>query len=192
MQGAVLDGSLFEMAVLTDVNLREAHAEQTCFSCSHLVNVQGEGVCFTGADFAASTLTSANLEGADLSRTKASDADFTGANLSHANLTGADFMDAFLRECDLGNADLSESILNGADLKDSALVDVDMTGVTMRDSLIQEAKFLRCNLTDADLRGTAINLGNFKDCVWEGIRLDFRLGMPGGDDSAEGESGPGQ
>ena len=67
-----------------------------------------------------------------------------------------------------------------------------MTGAIMRDALIQEAKFLRCNLTDVDLRGTAINIANFKDCIWDGIRMDLRLGEPGATGPEGADSGSDQ
>src|SRR5215212_2513068 len=101
-----------------------------------------------------STLSHANLSGADLSN-----ALLLNANLIVADLSGADLSNALLDNADLvadlSNADLSGASLLGADLRDANLL-----GADLRDANLIGADLSRADLSEANLNGADLENAN--------------------------------
>ena len=101
------------------------------------------------ADLAGADLSRTNLARADLSRTNLAGANLSRANLAGADLTGADLTGANLTGADLTGANLSRADLTGADLTGANLRWADLTGADLRWADLTEA-----DLSEADLRWT--------------------------------------
>jgi hypothetical protein len=86
-------------------------------------------------------LTSANLNGADLTRAYLTNAKLNGADLSRAELTRADLTGAYLTNAKLNGANLTGANLTRADLTGANLTRADLTG----------ARFTDANLTAAQM-----------------------------------------
>ncbi len=85
-----------------------------------------EGADLSGRNLEGARLTGANLSGADLHGANLRKASLLGANLEGANLTGADLSEANLRGANLGGAALS-----GAKLEQARLIGANLEGTTL-------------------------------------------------------------
>lgn len=125
LDAAPLNPSLFQHALLYDINLGKALLNNGTFDDCDL-----HGAIFTGAALPGATLNNVNLAGADLTRANLygatlSDATLTGANMSqaslqYANLSGDDLTHVNLTAANLAGADLQGALITSAQLNQIA------------------------------------------------------------------------
>lgn len=102
-----------------------------------------QGVDISRLSFRNALLTSAAIDGGDLSF-----ADLDGSDLRWARLRGADLQNATLRQ-----ADLYEAELQGADLSYVDFTNAKLHGANLRDADLARSVFLGADLSQADLSG---------------------------------------
>ncbi|WP_339459844.1 pentapeptide repeat-containing protein, partial [Nodularia spumigena] len=115
-----------------------------------------------GADLSGAYLIRANLRGADLIRANLRGADLSGAYLSRANLSGADLIRANLIDANLRGANLRGANLRGAYLM----------GANLRGADLIRANLIRANLSSADLSDVTVKNAQFGDNL--GITEDIK------------------
>jgi len=96
-------------------------------------------------------LSSADLDGANLSNAKLYMADLGGASLRGANLTEAILCGAKLSGAELINVSLSNARLDGAHLNMANLTQADLTGANLRGAMLWQAGLTLAHLSRADL-----------------------------------------
>ena len=114
------------------------------------------------ANLNGANLSGANLSDANLSDANLSDANLSGANLSDANLNGADLRYANLSGVDLRYANLSSVDLSDADLSDADLSDANLSGANLRYANLSDANLRYANLSGANLRSTDLSDANLR------------------------------
>jgi hypothetical protein len=112
--------------------------------------LNADGVALIGVDVSTAYLQGVDLSRADLTRSNFNSVDARNSNLRSANLTAADLRSANFRESNLQNARLTDADLTGADLNSATLVGADLT---------------RANLDNVDLRNT-----DLRSIRWQDIR----------------------
>jgi hypothetical protein len=115
-----------------------------------LQELNADGVALIGVDVSTAYLQGVDLSRADLTRSNFNAVDARNSNLRSANLTAADLRSANFRESNLQNARLIDADLTGADLDSATLVGADLT---------------RANLDNVDLRNT-----DLRNIRWQDIR----------------------
>lgn len=132
---------------------------------------------FANQDYSKASLSSANLTGIVMSRSKLVEADFChcelsgssfqGANLSQAKLNSANLREAkmqraILIKCDLGSAslilaDLREANLQSAYMSKTDLSGANLSGANLKGAYLSQANLNGTNLCGADLKGAKIS-----------------------------------
>jgi len=108
MDGAQLNGTIFDGSDLTRTTLRQANLQGAILGDVQMIGTNG-----LKADFSRAQLYRANLDGASFRN-----ANFFGADLGSTSLIGTSFYGANLRDVNLdqaiGNADFTKANLSGA------------------------------------------------------------------------------
>jgi len=107
-------------------------------------------------------LSSADLNGINLSGAKLFKADFRGAILCQAHLIGVDFRSANLSEADLSESDIRKADFSRADLTATYLSHACMSDVCFHHASLDLADFSMADLNGADLAGARMYLTNFQ------------------------------
>jgi pentapeptide repeat protein len=115
-----------------------------------LQELNADGVALIGVDVSTAYLQGVDLSRADLTRANFNAVDARNSNLRSVDLTAADLRSANFRESNLQNARLIDTDLTGADLNSATLVGADLT---------------RANLDNVDLRNT-----DLRNIRWQDIR----------------------
>ena len=121
----------------------------------------------------------------ELNATTLSGADLRGANLYGADLRAADLYEADLRgahlyEADLRGAGLSRSLLSSADLRWANLSRADLRWATLSNANLRRADLRRAHLSGADLSGANLYEAELRWAILYGIHLHKTM-MPSGE-----------
>lgn len=141
----------FQEASLYACDLADSNLNDANFVRSDLRGARIEGADLAGADLEKADLRGgavttdgsfqraqyvnfrgADLSGAKLSGSMATNADFSDAILTHANMEGADLRGAQMEGADLSGADIEGVQLSGANLKSAILMGVDLQQIRDR------------------------------------------------------------
>lgn len=136
---------------LSDANFQEASLYACDLSNSNLNNTKFIRADLRGARIESASMEGANLENADLRIGGITDGDggydggtavnFRGANLSGAKLAGsmasqADFSDAIMAGANMSGADLSNAQMEGADLSDAEIGGAKFGGANLKSAIL--------------------------------------------------------
>ena len=142
-------------------------------------------------DFSGASLTSHNLNRADLSEADLTGADLVGARFNQAdlhnaimrdavpmmgqfngaNLREADLTNAILRRAEMSGADLTEANLTGATLINANLSGANLEGAILVGANLSDANLDGANLSKADLNGANMNSANLSGVNLRGANL---------------------
>lgn len=159
---AILDGTRFDNANLTDADFLAAMVRRISLVGLDLRNI----------DMKSFNLRYARLERVDLRGQSLSHMDLTGASLAGADLSGIDLVGANLTGADFTNAVLNESLLQEANLTKAILNRASLQKIRARKAIFREA---RCACTDfrhADLREVAFEQANLTGARFHGATTD--------------------
>ncbi len=115
-----------------------------------LQELNADGIPLIGVD-----VSTAYLQGADLSR----------ADLTRANFNAVDARNSNLQSADLTAADLRSANFRASNLQNARLIDADLTNADLNSGNLTGADLTRANLDDADLRNT-----DLRNLRWQQIR----------------------
>ena len=127
-----------------------------------------------GADLTRVDLSGAHLTGADLIG-----ADLTGAHLGRVGLIGADLTGAHLTGADLIGAHLFGAHLTGADLNDADLSDADLMNADLKRAELRDAHLSGADLRLADLTGADLRFAVLSKAMITPVQLDQALSLQG-------------
>ncbi|NBM15934.1 pentapeptide repeat-containing protein [Streptomyces sp. GC420] len=187
-------------ADLSDASLVDASLSGTDFTEVLLVRADLTGARLNVDQLNTPTsLTRADLTGANLTRASLAGANLTGANLGPnekwgtpaANLTRADLTGANLTRASLAGANLTGANLGpnqkwgtpaanlaGADLTGANLAGADLTGANLAGADLTGADLTGADLTGADLTGADLTGANLRGVHLKGARTDEAVGLP--------------
>jgi uncharacterized protein YjbI with pentapeptide repeats len=132
-----LRSSRFDHVDLTGAKFDETDLRQASF---------GMEIVLRGATFAASDLTETNLEGCD-----AEDATFSACHLRRANLQYAQLRRSRISNCDASAAQFTEASLDETVVEDTCFDDSTFHKASLWSAKCTRSSFLRADLTEADL-----------------------------------------
>jgi len=115
-----------------------------------LQELDADGVPLIGVD-----VSTAYLQGVDLSR----------ANLTRANFNAVDARNSNLQAADLTAADLRSANFRDSNLQNAHLIDADLTNADLNSANLTGADLTRANLDNVDLRNT-----DLRNIRWQEIR----------------------
>jgi uncharacterized protein YjbI with pentapeptide repeats len=112
-----------------------------------LQELNADKVPLVGVDVSSAFLQGLNLSGANLMRSDFSSGDLRNANLASVNFTLANLNSANLRSATLDHASFYQANLGNSDLSDSSLVGADLSG-----AVLDDADLLHADLKDVQWR----------------------------------------
>ena len=115
-----------------------------------LQELNADGVALIGVD-----VSTAYLQGVDLSR----------ADLTRANFNAVDARNSNFRSADLTAADLRSTNFRESNLQNARLIDADLTNADLNSANLAGADLTRANLDNVDLRNT-----DLRNIRWQEIR----------------------
>ncbi|MGA8534815.1 MAG: pentapeptide repeat-containing protein [Candidatus Tumulicola sp.] len=141
LSGANLSGADIRRGSLSWADLSGANMNNAQLEDANLVRSKLPFVNLSSAH-----LTNARLPIADLRRANLAGADFTGTDMSNVNATGANLSFARLRDAELDKAQFTGANLRGADFRDARPTESNFERADLR-----SAKFANANLAESDL-----------------------------------------
>ena len=186
LTGATLTGATLTGSTLTGVISGSITGTPSALDSGFVLQngyLIGPGVNLTSADLNGADLTGANLTGADLTGADLTGANLTGADFTGANLTGADLTGIDLTGANLTGADLTGADLTGTDLTGANLTGADLTGADLTGANLTGADLTGANLTGADLTGIDLTGANLTGATLTGVISGSITGTPSALDS---------
>jgi pentapeptide repeat protein len=104
-----------------------------------LEELNADKVALVGVDVSSAFLQGLNLSGANLMRSDFSSADLRDSNLARVNFTLANLNTANLRDASLDRANFAQADLRNGDLTGASLVGADFSGATLDDADMRRA-----------------------------------------------------
>jgi uncharacterized protein YjbI with pentapeptide repeats len=176
------EGAFFDSANLTNAALQFGMFNGVSFQGACLDRVKANGASFRQASFVAAKGRAANLSGCDLTELRAGEGcDLEGSNLSQTKADGSLWQDANLSNCDLSYASLARADFSRATLDQANLHAIDASQAIFIKASLKQARVTQANLFEslferAHLQGTNFSGSNlygseFWDAVLDGTVL---------------------
>jgi serine/threonine-protein kinase len=115
---------------------------------------------FANQDYSKASLSSSNLTGIVMSRSKLIEADFCHCELSGSSFQGANLSQAKLNSANLREAKMQRAILIKCDLGSASLIAADLREANLQSAYMSKTDLSGANLSGANLKGAYLNQAN--------------------------------
>lgn len=116
-------------------------------------------------------LNRADLRGADLQKANLTQVDLRGANLQGANLQGANLQDALMDGVNLTGANLGNSLLKGSRLIGANLQGANLESANLENAIVDDANLVEVNLQYTNLINAKFRFARLNNTNLQGSKL---------------------